>query len=313
MAPVASDKWDQNAIDVAESFINNADSKVSLVVRGREPEGRLEVDILKNDRISLGQMLKASGNAESAPSLSCSSTTNDFKLEKYEKYISESFVKEKSKATVPSEENKYSSQGEDFECVTSHAADPFNIYVMKIKDVEQFEDTMKNTQDSTMRLKGPKRDDLCLVFHDGLWNRARIVSIADDEMLVLLFLIDRGITVYECASKLMELENKVSGEGLVHHVGLKGIEPPEGESVWSSEAVDVLTTLLEPGEGKLFICKTSEGSSCDLLDTKGNSVQDQLMKAGVARIRLQLDSNVNQYQTAGNAKMAVNDIDNDLT
>ena len=303
LAPVGSDKWDQNSIDVAESFINNADSKVSLVVRGREPEGRLEVDILKNDKISLGQMLKASGNADSAPSLSCSSTTNDFKLEKYEKYI-KSFVKEKSEATVPSEENKHSSQREDFDCVTSHAADPFNIYVMKIKDLEQFEDTLLNTQDSTMRLVGPKQDDLCLVLHDGLWNRARIVSIAEDEMLALLFLIDRGIKVYASTSELLELGDKVSGEGLVHHVGLKGIEPPMGESVWSSEAVDVLTSLLKPGEGKYFICKTTEGSSFDLLDNQGNSVQDELIKTGVARIRCQQDNSVNQCQNAGNAKMA---------
>ena len=290
VAPLDGGEWELNACSLTESYINSNNNQVFMVVRGREPKGRLEVDIVKTDKLSLNHILVNSGNAKLVP---VSNSSHEFQLEKYERFLSESAAEKISQddsnlnpGNIMQNSGKIArSELDAFLCSPTHVVDPDTIYVIKFEDLVEFEQILTGVQNCQTRLVGPKPGVLCLAQNDGLWYRARILDLSPDNLHANIFFLDVGTSVTKPTFGLMKLDDEFCGREILHRVGLHGIQPASG-SKWSSEVIEKLTTvLLDPENERGFYCIVKDAALVDLVDTKGNSVREQILEGGWARIK----------------------------
>ena len=95
--PLNKEEWGDNACSLSRSFLNSENSSLDMIILGREPSGRLSVDILKNREHSLKDLLIQTKHSQSTPIQNCSI---DCPFLKYE--LKESFTDTDAKDCITS-------------------------------------------------------------------------------------------------------------------------------------------------------------------------------------------------------------------
>ena len=95
--PLNKEEWGDNACALSRSFLNSENSSLDMIILGREPSGRLSVEILKNGEHSLKDLLIQTKNGESTLIQNCSI---DCSFRKYE--LKESFPNTDTESCITS-------------------------------------------------------------------------------------------------------------------------------------------------------------------------------------------------------------------
>ena len=135
--PLNKEEWGDNACALSRSFLNSENSSLDMIILGREPSGRLSVEILKNGEHSLKDLLIQTKNGESTLIQNCSI---DCSFRKYE--LKESFPNTDTKSCITSN----SVNPEDMLTVTSTVQESASTLSVKtsLGEVSTSEQTPRN-------------------------------------------------------------------------------------------------------------------------------------------------------------------------
>ena len=142
--PLNKEEWGDDACSLSRSFLNSENSSLDMIILGREPSGRLSVDILKNREHSLKDLLIQTKHGQLTPIQNCSIDCSFRKYELKESFYAKDCITSNSVNPIDmlpltASRQKYSENStpmESYRCTVSYVESPNSFFVSPLENQE---------------------------------------------------------------------------------------------------------------------------------------------------------------------------------